>query len=39
MFLNIGSVVFDDKRNEYILEDKLGQGGFGYVYKAKQKKG
>ena len=38
MFLNIGSVVFDDKRNEYILEDKLGQGGFGYVYKAKRKK-
>lgn len=34
----IGSVVFDDKRNEYILEDKLGQGGFGYVYKAKRKK-
>lgn len=37
MFLNIGSVVFDDKGNEYILEDKLGQGGFGYVYKAKRK--
>lgn len=37
MFLNIGSVVFDDKGNEYTLEDKLGQGGFGYVYKAKRK--
>ena len=38
MFLNIGSVVFDDKGNEYILNDKLGQGGFGYVYKATRKK-
>ncbi|MBD5116259.1 MAG: serine/threonine protein kinase [Ruminococcaceae bacterium] len=38
MFLNIGSVVFDGKGNEYTLNKILGQGGFGYVYKAIRKK-
>ena len=34
MLLNIGSTIQDDKRNKYILDDIIGQGGFGYVYKA-----
>lgn len=36
MLLNIGSIVFDGKRNKYILEDIIGQGGFGYVFKASR---
>lgn len=34
MLLNIGSTIQDDKSNKYILDDIIGQGGFGYVYKA-----
>lgn len=34
MLLNIGSTIQDDKNNKYILDDIIGQGGFGYVYKA-----
>lgn len=34
MLLNIGSIIQDDKSNKYILDDVIGQGGFGYVYKA-----
>ena len=34
MLLNIGSTVLDGEQNKYILKDIIGQGGFGYVYKA-----
>ena len=34
MLLNIGSIIQDDKGSKYILDDIIGQGGFGYVYKA-----
>ena len=37
MLLNIGSTVFYGERNKYILEDIIGQGGFGYVFKACRK--
>lgn len=36
MPLNIGSIIQDDKSNKYILDDVIGQGGFGYVYKAQR---
>lgn len=34
MILTIGSCVKDDKDNSYRLTETLGEGGFGYVYKA-----
>ncbi len=33
-FLNVGSSVTDDSGNNYILKEIIGQGGFGYVFKA-----
>lgn len=33
MFLQIGSIVKDDESNEYILDNIIGQGGFGYIFK------
>ena len=38
MILTIGSCVKDDKGNAYLLTDTLGEGGFGYVYKARREK-
>lgn len=34
MFLSIGSCVMDEQKNKYILDDIIGQGGFGFVFKA-----
>lgn len=34
MFLTIGMKVNDNKGNAYILDKIIGQGGFGYVFKA-----
>lgn len=34
MILNVGSSVKDNKNNLYILDKIIGQGGFGYVFKA-----
>lgn len=34
MLLNIGMKVYDNKGNTYILDEIVGQGGFGYVFKA-----
>lgn len=34
MILNIGSTLMDGDKRKYILDDIIGQGGFGYVYKA-----
>lgn len=34
MILNIGSKLMDGDKRKYILDDIIGQGGFGYVYKA-----
>ena len=34
MILTIGSEVRDNKGNTYILDETIGSGGFGYVYKA-----
>lgn len=34
MILNIGSTIMDGEKKKYILDDIIGQGGFGYVYKA-----
>lgn len=36
MVFTIGSIVKDDKNNEYILDSFLGHGGFGTVYKARR---
>jgi len=36
MNLSIGSIVMDNQKKKYILCDVIGQGGFGYVYKAKR---
>lgn len=38
MMLNIGSSVTDDKDNLYILDKIIGQGGFGYVFRAHREK-
>ena len=37
MFLNVGSSIYDDKGIEYTLIQIIGQGGFGYVFKAIRK--
>lgn len=34
MFLSVGSRVYDDKGNTYVLDKIIGQGGFGYVFKS-----
>lgn len=34
MYLSIGSKIKDGKGEEYILDEIIGQGGFGYVFKA-----
>ena len=34
MILNIGSTLIDGDKRKYVLDDIIGQGGFGYVYKA-----
>lgn len=34
MFLTVGMKVNDNKGNAYILDEIIGQGGFGYVFKA-----
>lgn len=34
MFLNIGSAVLDSVKKRYILDEIIGQGGFGFVYRA-----
>lgn len=34
MILNIGSTIMDREKKKYILDNIIGQGGFGYVYKA-----
>ena len=34
MILNIGSFVKDVCERKYILDDVIGRGGFGYVFKA-----
>lgn len=38
MILTTGSSVKDDKDNLYILDEIIGQGGFGYVFKAHREK-
>ena len=36
MFLHTGSIIRDNRGNEYILDEIIGQGGFGYVFKARR---
>ena len=38
MFLNVGSTVKDNTGNTYYLDQIIGQGGFGYVFKAHREK-
>lgn len=38
MILTVGLSVKDDKDNLYILDEIIGQGGFGYVFKAHREK-
>lgn len=38
MFLNIGTSIRDGKGNLYVLDDLIGQGSFGYVFKTHRKK-
>ncbi|MGI6665400.1 MAG: serine/threonine-protein kinase [Christensenellaceae bacterium] len=38
MILNIGTCVKDDKNDLYILDEIVGQGGFGYVFKAHRER-
>lgn len=38
MILTVGLSVKDDKDNLYILDELIGQGGFGYVFRAHRKK-
>lgn len=38
MILTVGLSVKDDKDNLYILDEIIGQGGFGYVFKARREK-
>ena len=37
MILSVGSIIKDDKGNEYRLDDIIGKGGFGFVFKATRK--
>ena len=37
MILSVGTCVKDDKNNLYVLDEIIGQGGFGYVFKAHRK--
>ena len=37
MFINIGSIVKDDKGCNYCLDEMIGQGGFGYVFRGRRK--
>lgn len=34
MFLQVGSTVRDNEGREYVLDNIIGEGGFGYVFKA-----
>lgn len=38
MILNVGLSVKDNKHNLYILDEIIGQGGFGYVFKSHREK-
>ena len=38
MLLTVGKSVKDESTNSYALEEVIGQGGFGYVFKACRKK-
>ena len=38
MIITIGSCIKDDKENSYCLTEIIGEGGFGYVYKARREK-
>jgi len=38
VFLNVGSTVKDNTGNTYYLDQIIGQGGFGYVFKAHREK-
>lgn len=38
MILNVGSSVKDDKNNLYVLDEIIGQGGFGCVFSSHRKK-
>lgn len=37
IMLNKGTIIFDKRGNEYELQDIIGNGGFGYVFKAVRK--
>lgn len=36
LILTVGSTIKDDKNNIYFLEEIIGQGGFGYVFRARR---
>lgn len=38
MILSVNSAIKDDNNNLYVLDEIIGQGGFGYVFKAHRKK-
>ncbi|MDD3237921.1 MAG: serine/threonine-protein kinase [Candidatus Gastranaerophilales bacterium] len=38
MIITIGSIIYDDNRNEYIVIESIGSGGFGNVFKIKDVK-
>ena len=38
MILTVGLSVKDDMDNLYVLDEIIGQGGFGYVFKAHREK-
>lgn len=38
MFINIGTIVFDESKNRYTVDEVLGNGAFGLVYKIVREK-
>ena len=38
MIISKNTLLKDNLNNEYVIEEQIGQGGFGYVYKARRKK-